>query len=370
MRILIIGWRDIKHPKAGGMELVAYEEAKHFIKWGHEVTWLSQKFKGCKNFEGIDGIKVIRTGRDYSTYIMAPLYYAMHLQGKVDVIIENNIGLPYFFTLFSKKPKVIITHHLIKEMYFIEAGFLLSRICYFIENFLAPKLYWNEQFVAVSKATKKDMVSSGYNQKKISVVHNGLNHKKYRPATTKPTHPHLVYVGGIKRYKRIDLLLDSFEIIKSKIPNAHLDLIGALDFVGGKNPFLNRIAKSGLKDSVTFHGFISDDKKVRILQRGSIFVSASGREGWGLVILEANACGLPAVVMEIPAFRESIKDAKTGFMAKSVDEFADYVISLLKDKKRLEEMSKNALEWSREFNWENSAKKVLEIIKEQKISDG
>ncbi|MCF7862008.1 glycosyltransferase family 4 protein [Candidatus Woesearchaeota archaeon] len=368
MRILIIGWRDIMHPKAGGMELVAYEEAKYFIKWGHEVIWLTQRFKGCKRKEKIDGINIIRVGGDYSTYLMAPLYYLSHLRDKIDVLIENNIGLPYFTPFFCWKPKVVITHHLIKDMYFVEAGFPLSNICYFIENTLAPKLYWNEQFVAVSEATKKDMIVSGYNPKKISIVHNGLNHEIYKPGNTlKSKKFHLVYVGGIKKYKRIDILLDAFEKIESEVPNVHLDLIGAFDYVGGKNPYMSQVKRYRLEKKVTFHGFLSDDEKVRILQRGHIFVSASGREGWGLVILEANACGLPAVVLDLPAFRESIKDGKTGLIANSVDEFAIGIIGLLKDENKLRKMSKDAIDWSKEFNWENSARQVLKIIEDQNI---
>ncbi len=360
MRILIIGWRDIKHPRAGGMELVAYEHAKYFIKKGHKVIWISQKFPDCKEEEEYDGIKVIRIGGAFSTYPLVFLKYLFKLRFEVDAIIENNIGLPYFTPLYAFKPRVTITYHLIKKTYFVEAAFPIAVVAYFIENFLAPIVYCKEKMMAISESTKKEMIKSGY--RNIDIVRLGLDHAKYNYKEVKKFNkPHLIYIGGVKKYKRINILVDVLHKLIKKY-DCHLDIVGALDFMSGNNIFLEQAKRLGVNENVTFHGYLSEEDKIMLLRKSHIFVTASSKEGWGLVNLEANACGLPVVAMDLPAFRESVSDNESGYLVKTTSEFVAKVSDLLNDPKLMKKMSKDGIGWAKEFTWEGGAKSVINLL--------
>jgi glycosyltransferase involved in cell wall biosynthesis len=90
------------------------------------------------------------------------------------------------------------------------------------------------------------------------------------------------------------------------------------------------------------------------------------KEGWGITIIEANACGTPCIAYDVPGLRDSIVDGKTGILIKedgNVEKLAEAMISVLKNEKLRETFSDNALKWSRTFSWDKSAEKFEEVIK-------
>ena len=94
MKILIFNWKDIKHPYYGGAEVNIHEQAKRWIKLGHEVTQFSPKFENSKSREVIDGVEIIRGGGRFNVYIVAFFEYLFKLRKKSDVIIDIENGIP------------------------------------------------------------------------------------------------------------------------------------------------------------------------------------------------------------------------------------------------------------------------------------
>src|SRR5689334_2645433 len=100
MKILILNWRDIKHPLSGGAEISLFEQAKIWTKKGAKVTWYSSSFKNSKKEEVIDGIRFVRNGSHYTVSLN---FFADYLMGKfksIDVVIDCFHFVPFFTPLF------------------------------------------------------------------------------------------------------------------------------------------------------------------------------------------------------------------------------------------------------------------------------
>jgi glycosyltransferase involved in cell wall biosynthesis len=128
---------------------------------------------------------------------------------------------------------------------------------------------------------------------------------------------------------------------------------------------LERITQGlGLQDSVTFIGHAAGTKKVDYLHEMQFAVNTSSKEGWGLTVLEANACGTCVIASDVPGLRDSVIDGETGLLYKygDIEQLAQKISFLLHDQGLRKRLSNNALEWSRKFRWEDSARKALEVL--------
>ena len=116
----------------------------------------------------------------------------------------------------------------------------------------------------------------------------------------------------------------------------------------------HKLEEYGIK-GVTFYGHIENSSKFELLSKAHLVLVPAIREGWGLVVTEANAMGTPAIAYNVPGLRDSVKDGETGILVKenSPNSLANASISLLKDRDLLRRYSNNALVFSRHFNWNN-----------------
>jgi glycosyltransferase involved in cell wall biosynthesis len=123
-----------------------------------------------------------------------------------------------------------------------------------------------------------------------------------------------VYLGRLKRYKRVDLIIRAFAEVN--ISGARLEIAGA----GDERAELERLAASlDLSGRVGFLGRISEVEKLALLRRAWSLVFTSPKEGWGITNLEAAACGTPVVASNSPGIRESVKDGETGYLVPHGD---------------------------------------------------
>jgi glycosyltransferase involved in cell wall biosynthesis len=221
--------------------------------------------------------------------------------------------------------------------------------------------YSNISFITVSPSTKKDLSKLGIPKENIAIIYNGLDHKKYKPGK-KSKFPHIIYLGRLEKSKRVDLLIKGITYILQELPNVKLSIVGT-----GKNENKLRqlVRKLRLDKNVKFYGYVRESKKIKLLQNAWILVSPSIREGWGLSVLEANACGTPAIAFNVPGLRDSIKDKKTGILIKNQNEYelAKAMLRIITNKKLRYRLSKNSIKWSKKFNWDFTAEKILSILR-------
>lgn len=365
MKILIFNWRDIYHPWAGGSELNIHETAKRWVKRGNEVIMICAHHYGHimngREKDEIDGIKIVRIGGRFSVYLLAPLYYMMRLFIWPDIIIDVENGIPFFTPLFTTKPICCLVNHVHKDIFPVEMKFPLSLIGQFLETKAMPFVYKNVLFIAISKATKEELIEIGIPKNKIKIVYAGLDHDLYTANGKKSKNPSILYVGRLRKYKRVSLLIDVLSEINSKY-GIKTDLIIVGD--GEDKSNIEKILKKiPYKERVKLKGYVNLKSKIKLLQSAWVFATASLIEGWGLSVIEANACGIPAVALKVPGLSDAILDGESGYLANSPEDMVSKIAKLLKNSPLRREMGRNALAWSREFSWEKTADQFLEIMK-------
>ncbi|MBU5689300.1 MAG: glycosyltransferase family 4 protein [Candidatus Aenigmarchaeota archaeon] len=355
MKILIYNWKDIKHPGAGGAEVLTYEVAKRWIKKGHEVTWFSPAFEGCEKEEEIDGINIVRDGDKFSVYKKAKDYYINRFSKEgFDVVIDETNTRPFFAKDFVKDAKVVFfIHQLAREWWFYETKFPMNFAGYFIENFWL-KRYANYPTVTVSESTKQDLVQLGF--KNVKIISEGISFKPFNRIPEKNMKPTICFLGRLNKGKRVELALKAFEIVKEEIEDAEFWVIG--------DGYMKEKLAKRFKNA-RFFGKVSESEKIKLLSLSWLQVNPSVREGWGINVIEGNACGTPCIAFDVPGLRDSIKHNQTGILVKedgNIQKLAEAIMMVLKDKKLRQKLSKNALEYSKQFSWDKSADEFLDII--------
>jgi len=155
--------------------------------------------------------------------------------------------------------------------------------------------------------------------------------------------------------------------VKKEIPNVKLIVTGRGDY----EPKLRQLTRQlHLNGIVEFTGFIGTAEKVDLYRRAQIVVNPSAKEGWGLTVIEANACGTPVIAAEVPGLRESVIQHETGVLYPHSDTKAlsTAIIRLLKDTELRRKMGEKSRKWAKEFSWQKATEKI-EAVMERVLRD-
>ncbi len=359
MNIVAVNWRDMRDPEAGGAEIHLHEILRRMVERGHRVTWFSCQFDGASAFDSYDGIDVIRRGKWYNANFVLPRAVKAFLKkNPADLVVEDINKIPFYLPLHTKLPVMPVIPHLFGVTVFRETNPLFALYVYAWER-LIPRVYRNSRFAVISPSTKDDLVRRGVPKENIDVVLCGLDHNRFRQIDGLERYeaPTIVHFGRVRKYKAIDVVIRAYAKIREELPTARLVIIGD----GPELPNLkNLAARLGLVESVDFTGRVETEKMVEILNRCHLFMNASPKEGWGLTVVEANACGVPVVGSNRPGLKDSILENKTGFLAEygNVDEFAEKGLQLLTDPGMWARFSEAGLEWARSLTWERTASEM------------
>ena len=171
----------------------------------------------------------------------------------------------------------------------------------------------------------------------------------------------VLFAGRLISEKRVDLLLNAIATARTKFPAIRCAIIGD----GPERASLEDLAsKLGLGENVTFTGFVDQDGLTAFMKSSKVFVLPSVREGFGLVIIEANACKLPVISIshEMSAVRELVRDGVNGFLVSSgsPDEIADVILKLVSDDTLREHLAENGFEMSKRFAWSDISKSIID----------
>jgi len=356
LQILWYNWRDIKNPESGGAEVFAHEVMSRLVKMGYNMTLFTAEYPGCLKNENFDGINIIRSGSKLQVYRNAKSYFRKN-KDQYNLIIDGINARPFLSpNIVKEKPILTIIHQLAGKIWIIETPFPLNYLFYYYLEKKWLLSYRETPTVTVSKSTKDDLVDIGF--KKVLIVPEGISITPLSKIPQKESLPTIIFVGRLKKYKLADHALQAFKIIKEHFPMARM-------WVVGDGPIRQGLEREYKDESITFYGHVNDEVKFSLISKSHLILVPSMREGWGLVVTEANAMGTPAVAYDVHGLRDSVKDRETGYLVKdrSPESMAHYAITLLNDKGLLHKYSLNALAFSRQFDWDVTAGEFYKIIK-------
>lgn len=370
MKFLWLSWKDISHPLAGGAEVVLHELSKRMVQEGHEVTVLTARYKGSQKFDTIDGIKIIRVGNNrYVHSLVALLYYIRHLRNKYDVVIEAINTAPYFSFLGKDSAKRLLFYHqLAREIWYLEAPFPISMIGYYIlepvSTFVLGKS--KTDVVTISESSKRDLLRFGFSAKRIHVISEGsvLAPVKDVGGVKKYDTPTLLSLGAMREMKRTLEQVKAFEIAKQQMPELRMKIAGDASSEYGKS-VLQYISASDYRDDIECLGRVPDAQRMELMQRCHVIGVTSIKEGWGLIVTEANSQGTPAVVYDVDGLRDSVRNGETGIVTRPKPEaLADGIVSILHNQKQYTKMQRAGWEWSKHITFEQSLSDLKHVLEE------
>ena len=363
-RILVLNERDPKNPLAGGAETHIFEIFSRLVATGHDVTLLAATFPGCAREERVAGVRVIRLTNRYLYYARVPLAARREWRtGHYDVVIDVLNKLPFLSPWTSDAPCFAIVHHLFGTTAFRQVPLPIALVTWLMEK-LIPYAYRDTPMLAISPSTKDDLKDRGIAPSHVWVVPPGVDHRSYSAENPRALRePMVLWIGRIEPYKRADVMLDAMPGVLRRVPAAKLVVVGE----GSARPeLMKRTQTMGIASSVTFTGFISEAEKIALLGRAAVVVNTSEKEGWGMTVIEGNACGTPSVSTNVPGLRDSVRDGETGLLTPygDVNALADAIVRILTDAHLRAHLVEVGLDWARRFSWDNVAADTLRLIEE------
>lgn len=369
MNILILNWRDIKNPNAGGAEIVTQEHAKSWVQSGNQVTFFSSHFGGAKKEEIIDGITIIRRGNAiFGVQIHAFFWYLFSRSDRYDLVIDQFHGIPFFTPLYIRSKKIAFIHEVAKEIWKLNPwpkpfNLIPSIFGVFFEEWIFRIFYKSIPFLTVSNSTKKDLIDWGIPKNNITVVLNGVS-KPHTSKRKKQTTKTILYLGALASDKGIFDAIAVFSELFQMDPNYQFWIAGKGDDKI-TNSLKEMVEKKGMQRCTKFWGYVDENKKADLLSSAHILIHPSVREGWGLTVIEAASFGTPSVAFNVPGLRDSIKNGVTGALVdgRSNKEMALRVTDLVKNNAVYKRYQAECLKWAGRLTWEKSTTESLSYLK-------
>jgi glycosyltransferase involved in cell wall biosynthesis len=364
-RVLVLNWRDTRHPEVGGAEQYMHQIARRWVRQGVKVTWFTARPKGMAAHEVIDGIQIIRFGGPLSLYPLAALRL-LRTWGEFDAVVDCQNGIPFFSPLFAGAgvPIVQVVHHVHQDQFSTRFLPPIAAVGRFLEGRAVRWVYGSRAIAAVSPSTRLELRRRLGFRGPIFVVPNGTIDVPILSGPRDPD-PTIVVVSRLVPHKRIDLLLGQIAVATRRIPRLRVDIVGD----GPERSRLqNLVADLGLQTTVTFHGYQSDEARDNLLSRGWVTTSTAAAEGWGCSVIEAAAWGVPCVALNVPGICDSVLNGQTGWLVERPQDFGAVLIAALAeltDEDRTQEITAACQEWARCFSWDRSAELLAGVLLKQ-----
>jgi glycosyltransferase involved in cell wall biosynthesis len=183
------------------------------------------------------------------------------------------------------------------------------------------------------------------------------------PSSPKSSSPLLLYLGRLKRYKRVDLILHAFARVWPERPQARLIIAGQGD---ARAPLEQLAGELGIGGAVTFAGFVSEHEKRDLFRRAWVHMLTSSKEGWGITNIEAAACGTPTIASDVPGLRDSVEHGVTGFLVPhgDVSAIASRLQEVIDNTELRSRLSAQALRFAQQFAWDTTASRMEEFLQD------
>jgi glycosyltransferase involved in cell wall biosynthesis len=170
-------------------------------------------------------------------------------------------------------------------------------------------------------------------------------------------------VGRVAPVKRYDVLVRAAHHARTRVPDLRLHIVGDGYGKAAIQAVIDELDASGW---VSLRGYLTEDEKIDLYRQAWIVASASAREGWGMTLTEAAACGTPAVATRIAGHADAVRDGSSGLLAEGDPEsLGDAMADVLGDPALRARLSQGALEWAGELTWSNTATQLMRVVADE-----
>ena len=358
-RIHFVAWRDLDDPEAGGSELHAHRVASLWADAGLDVTFRTSAVPGASEALTREGYRVLRKAGCYKVFPGAAWEGLRMGYRPGDALVEVWNGMPFLSPLWYRGPRIVFLHHVHAEMWGMVLPPTLARLGDTMERRIAPRFYRRSHIVTLSESSRREIVDMlDLRPERVTVAAPGVD-ERYSPGGRRSATPLVVAVGRLVPVKRFDALVRALAPLKGEHPDLEAVIIGE----GYERDALEaQRAELGAGDWIHLPGRVGDAELVDWYRRAWVVAGSSQREGWGMTLTEAAACGTPAVATNIAGHKDAVVDGESGVLVDDVDQLSVALGRVLDDEVLRTRLSKGALERARWFTWDATARRALEAL--------
>lgn len=371
--VAVVNWRDLDHSLAGGSERYAWEAARAALEAGATVEYVTAREPGQARVEVRDGVVVRRGGGAFGYYAYAAWRLLRHRR-RIDAVVDPECGIPSWSPLFVRRrtPVLLVLHHVHQQQFLTYFPRPLALLGQWLERVAMPRVYRDRPTFAVSDSTRVEMREQLGWSGPVGLIQNGTEAPDLDEDGFLDQDPdRLLALGRLVPHKRVDLVLEVLATLLAERPSLHLDVCGQ----GPERERLEvRAGELGVADHVTFHGYVDEETKDRLLRRAAVHVCASDIEGWGQVVVEAAGYGVPTVARDVPGLRDSVRDGETGrlvpdpvpdygpAMVAGLAEATALVLDAQADPAQRATTYAVTRAWASRFSWARMRAQVVEVL--------
>ena len=360
-RIHVLAWRDLDDVEAGGSEVHIAEVAKLWAAAGLEVTMRTSWAQGQPTETVRDGYRVIRRAGRHMVFPRAAVAEILGRTGPRDVLVEIWNGMPFLSPVWNRGPRVVFLHHVHAEMWNMTLGDTLGPLGALFEAKVAPPLYRSSAIATLSESSKEELVHElGFRDDRVTVVHPG-----HRPPLLARRRAQPRPDGRRRRPPRPGQALRRARAGRApRAPAGSPTCASSSSGDGYEKPRVQAVIDElDASDWVTLRGHITDSELVDLYRTTWIVASASAREGWGMTMTEAAACGTPAVATRIAGHADAVRDGRSGLLTDhDPTSLGDAMARVLGDDALRARLGAGALSWAGELTWSNTATQLMRVV--------
>lgn len=366
-RVHMLAWRDRDDPEAGGSELHAHRVASIWAAAGLDVTMRTSMVAGQAEVIRRNGYRVIRRSGRYGVFARAALERVRAPLCPGDALVDIWNGMPFFSPLWYRGPRVTFLHHVHAEMWRMALPGALGAVGEQMERVVAPRVYRTSRIVTLSESSRREIITMmGLRPEQVSVAPPGVE-PRFAPGGVRAPVPTVVAVGRLVPVKRFHLLIDALARVRETHPDLHAVIIGE----GAERSRLEDLRASFAAEHwLDLPGSLSDQEVVEWYRRAWVVASSSLREGWGMTITEAGACGTPAVATRIAGHLDAVDDGRSGLLVSAPGDLPIALDRVLSDSDLRSRLGQGALAHARQFTWVATARSAMEALVEQMCPTG
>jgi glycosyltransferase involved in cell wall biosynthesis len=355
----VVAWRDFDDVEAGGSELHAHRIMGAWAAAGVKVRMTTSTAEGAPPFITRDGYRVTRRVGRYSIFPRTMISGVLGRLGRQDGLVEIWNGMPFLSPLWALCPRIVFLHHVHAEMWKMVLPKGLAEVGYAVEHTLAPPVYKRSSIVTLSPSSKAEIVDQLHiPESRVTICPPGVG-SQFSPGSARSEVPLVVAVGRLVPVKRFELLIEVLLALKPRIPDLQAVIVGE----GYERPKLEEMIRNGNAQGwITLPGHVDDDRLVELYRSAWVVGSTSLREGWGMTVTEAGACGTPSVASRISGHQDAVVDGQSGFLFNTLDEMGNQLHAVLSDEVLRKRLSVGAIDFSSQFTWDTTARVALAAL--------
>jgi glycosyltransferase involved in cell wall biosynthesis len=368
LKVLFLATRDWNNPATTGGDNTLWENARYLASVGHEVTYVAAAFAGAAKRETLDGIHVVRLGGIHSLWLTTFIRYMRSWRGRFDVVIAEGFGgsrIPRLSPLYVREPVITEWHQIHRDLFAIQYPKLVNGPLNLIER-IAAWVHRNTLVRAGTEEWKQAFPTIGFKPDHVFVVPVSIRDDWLRESNANvSTEPNILWLGKLRRYKCPDHAVQAMKEVLQQVPAARLIIAGRRDDVKYEDELRTLAQRLGIGSKVHFRFDLTEAEKRDLMSSARILVVTSAVEGFGIVVLEANAFGLPVVASSgVPegAVEDDVNGIRYPF--GDIPALSARIVRLLQDESLYSRLSRNSLERVKSYSWSRVGAQFEKVVAE------